>query len=60
MTPLGLVRFLIPATRSAAELASWWMFRMSMGEWLLLAKSFAGSIAVIWQRKEDESVSQLD
>lgn len=44
MTPLIFVRLFIPAMRSAAELASWSMFRISVAEWSILARSFAASM----------------
>jgi hypothetical protein len=44
MIPIALARHLTTAIRSAAELASWWMFRMSVAEWLILAQSFADTM----------------
>jgi hypothetical protein len=60
MTRIALMRLVSPVIRSALDLASSWTFRMSMADWLLLAGSFAGSIAAIWRNKADESRSQPD
>lgn len=58
MTPLAFVRLLTPAFRSAADLASWWMFRTSGTEWFILARSFAGSIRLIWRTGADQDGNQ--
>jgi hypothetical protein len=60
MIPIVLARHLTAAFRSAAELASWWMFRMSVAEWLMLAQSFAGSIPRKCRTGTDQDGNQLE